>query len=137
MSQTVRTGLAQNVEPTTDPCSLVDRWTIHPRLAEALVAMTIRLPFRFRVISGYRTAERQAELAREGRPAAPDHLSTHRSCPATGVDVWPDVEPVNTVKAMLGVAAMEQGLRWGGGSPVDPQTGIPSDWNHLDLGPRS
>lgn len=28
------------------------------------------------------------------------------------------------------------GLRVGGGSAVDPGTGIPSDWNHVDTGAR-
>lgn len=41
----------------------------------------------------------------------------------------------NSVKARLGAEATHVGFRWGGGSPVDPETGIPSDWNHLDGGP--
>lgn len=136
MSQDIATGLRQGVTPTSDPCEISTRWKLDDRVARALVRMASRLPFGFRIISGHRTREEQLELARQGRPAAPDHLSTHRSCPATGVDIWPDVEPTRPVKATLGAAAMEQGLRWGGGSPVD-DTGIPSDWNHFDLGPRT
>lgn len=87
------------------------------------------------LISGYRTAEQQAELEREGRPAAPDELSTHRSCPATGADLRPEVAVTPSLKVILGEAAMRSGLRWGGGSPRD-RDGIPVDWNHVDLGPR-
>jgi len=95
-----------------------------------------RIPFPIQIISGYRTAEQQEQLKREGARTAPDELSTHRSCPATGADLWPEVTPTNPVKATLGTNARLVGLRWGGGSDVDPQTGIPSDWNHFDLGPR-
>jgi len=94
-----------------------------------------RLPFTCTIISGYRTAEYQAQLAAEGAHTAPDALSTHRSCPATGADVWPELTPTNVVKAAVGEAATVAGLRWGGGSKLDAD-GIPIDWNHLDLGPR-
>lgn len=39
-------------------------------------------------------------------------------------------------RVQFGLAANLAGLRWGGGSTVD-DTGVPSDWNHLDLGPRT
>jgi len=131
-------------------CALSARWGIHPELARRLAIMQQACPFRLNLISGYRTAERQAELEREGRPTAPDALSTHRSCPATGADI----SPVNVtglsqpVQVYVGEAATRAGLRWGGGSPtkrlVFPGAGkkgdtgldIPSDWQHVDLGPR-
>lgn len=128
--------ISEYIEPTSDACAVSSRWAITLELAYALRNMSGELPFRLKIISGYRTAEEQADLAAAGRPAAPDHLSTHRSCPATGVDVLPDIAVTNAVKATLGATAIRHGLRWGGGSPVDRQTGIPSDWNHLDLGPR-
>lgn len=118
-------------------CRFASKWIIDERVAVKLVMMASRLPFGIQIISGYRTAERQKELERDGRPTAPDHLSTHRSCPATGVDVLPTVAVSRIVKATLGEAAVVAGFRWGGGSPVDGETGIPSDWNHFDLGPRS
>lgn len=130
-------ALRQYIHPgITGPCQLADRWKIAVPLAARLVTLAGRIPFRISIISGFRTVERQVELAEEGRPAADPDRSTHTSCPATGVDVWPDVEPTDVVKARLGAEATVVGLRWGGGSPVDPETGIPSDWNHFDLGPR-
>lgn len=120
-----------------DPCSLSGRWLICPRLAERLVAMASRLPFPVQIISGYRTPEHQLALGREGRPVAAVDRSTHTSCPATGADIWPGVAVTRVVQATMGEAAVVAGLRWGGGSPVDPNTGIPSDWNHVDLGPRA
>lgn len=88
------------------------------------------------IISGYRSPEKQRELKRQGRPAAPVDVSNHTSCPATAVDVRIGLAPTNVMKAILGRIAVEEGLRWGGGSPVNPETGIPSDWNHFDVGPR-
>lgn len=118
---------------------LVERWGIAPELAVRLMLMAdtfrIRTSSGLRIISGFRTAEEQRELEREGRPAAPDRLSTHRGCPATGADVSPELAVTPSVKVLLGEAAMLSGLRWGGGSPRDAN-GIPTDWNHVDLGPR-
>lgn len=89
------------------------------------------------IISGYRSRADQERLRREGRPTAPDELSTHRTCPASGVDIRVrGVLPSPDVKMKVGVAAGLAGLRWGGGSTPDSE-GIPSDWNHLDLGPRT
>lgn len=128
----------------TDVCSragqLAQGWTITPQLAllvaqlEQLVRQEIGRDLE--VISGYRTVEEQIALARAGRPAADPDLSNHTRCPATAVDVRIGALPTNAQKARLGALAQGLGLRWGGGSPVDPQTGIPSDWNHFDLGPR-
>ncbi len=88
-----------------------------------------------RIISGYRSAKEQEDLRRAGRPTALDQLSTHRSCPATGIDVTLGSLPTPVLKATWGRNVVEVGLRWGGGSPVN-STGIPSDWQHVDLGPR-
>lgn len=132
--------IPQRIDPDAsieEQCLLGARWKIHPDLLAALMLMADILPFTITIISGHRTKERQAELSKEGRPAAPDELSTHRSCPATGADLMPTVAITNAVKASLGAAAVAAGLRWGGGSPVDRSTGIPSDWNHVDLGPRA
>lgn len=64
-------------------------------------------------------------------------MSNHTSCPATAIDVSIGFAPTNVLKATLGRVGILAGLRWGGGSPVDRQTGIPSDWNHFDIGPRA
>lgn len=91
----------------------------------------------FEMISGYRTCRKQMMLGRRGRPAAPCDISTHTSCPATGADFrLPGLFDTDVVKSLFGGAAIRAGLRWGGGSPVDPKTNIPSDWNHVDLGRR-
>lgn len=88
------------------------------------------------VISGFRSRAKQEELKRRGRPTAPFQLSTHTICPARGADLRVvGIFPSRNVKLHFGQAAFEEGLRWGGGSAVD-QHGIPSDWNHVDLGPR-
>jgi len=122
---------------TGEWCDLSRRWLIHPELARRLVTLAARAPFPVQIISGYRSPAKQKALRQEGRPAAPVDLSTHTSCPATGADVWPGVAVTRVVQAQLGEAGVIAGLRWGGGSPVDPSTGIPTDWNHFDMGPRS
>jgi len=127
--------IPQAITPETDLCELANKWKIDPVLAAALISMAERLPFPFQIISGWRSREHQEQLIRGGK-GAPVDRSTHCSCPATGADLWPNVAVTNVVKATLGEAATIAGLRWGGGSPVDPDTGIPSDWNHVDLGPR-
>lgn len=117
-------------------CALSLQWGIEEQLASRLQAMAGRTEFPISIISGLRTPQEQKALARAGRPAAPVGVSTHLSCPATGADVMPQIAVTNIVKARLGAEGVRAGLRWGGGSPVDPRTGIPSDWNHFDLGPR-
>jgi len=89
------------------------------------------------IISGFRTREEQRRLGRQGRPTAPDEQSTHRSCPATGVDVAIAFLTSEFQKATWGRIALVNGLRWGGGGPVDPKNGIPLDWAHVDIGPRN
>ena len=88
------------------------------------------------IISGWRSAAEQRRLSRQGRPTAPDALSTHRSCPATGVDISLGVMPTNFMKAIWGRITLIHGLRWGGGGPVF-ESGIPKDWPHVDRGPRT
>jgi len=88
------------------------------------------------IVSGFRTQAEQATLRRRGRPTAPDNLSTHRSCPATGVDIGLGFAPTRVQKAIWGRIVTLNGLRWGGGGPVD-DGGIPLDWQHVDRGPRS
>lgn len=129
--------LPERIRMDTDPCDLSSRWLISPTLSSRFIQTAARLPFDMSIISGYRTVQRQMELMREGRPAANPLRSTHTSCPATGADVRLGVAVTPLIQARFGLAAVESGLRWGGGSPVDPETGIPSDWNHVDLGPRA
>lgn len=119
---------------------LEQRWRIHPelarRLALTMVAFRSRTATGIAVISGYRSSAEQAALRRQGRPAARDDLSTHRVCPATGADVQINGLADKNRKWIFGELAMLNGLRWGGGSPRDEE-GFPSDWNHVDLGPRA
>lgn len=128
--------IPQAITPETDYCQLARAWQLQQILAWNLVRMTRRLEFAVSIISGHRSCEQQEALRREGRPAAPCDVSTHVVCPAQGADLLPGVAPTNAVKARFGEAALSVGLRWGGGSPIDPETGIPSDWNHVDMGPR-
>lgn len=110
--------------------------TLSVRLWCALAQAEAETGLSWDIISGHRSCEEQEELARQGRPAAPCHLSTHVSFPATGADVRVSSIATRSLKATWGRIVVENGMRWGGGSPVDPETGIPSDWNHVDLGPR-
>lgn len=118
-----------------DPCLLAQRWTISEELAHKLLCLASRVPFQIQIISGYRTANEQEKLIRDGR-GAPEDRSTHRSCPATGADLWPLVAVTTNVKGYIGAACTVCQLRWGGGSKLD-EYGMPSDWNHVDLGPRA
>lgn len=128
--------IPETLTPTMDACDLARKWIITPDLATRLLDMAGRLEFPVQIISGWRSKDVQEDLIRTGK-GAPDEVSTHRSCPATGADLWPIIAVTDVVKARLGEAAFSAGLRWGGGSPPDPSTGIPSDWNHVDLGPRA
>lgn len=106
-------------------------------LAGRLMMMASRLEFPISIISGFRSEAEQDALREAGRPTAPNDLSTHLSCPATGVDLRPQIAVTTLVKARLGTEGVFSSLRWGGGSSVDAETGIPSDWQHFDLGPRT
>lgn len=121
---------------------LVERWQIAPELAVRLLELEVRWAERFpglgslRIISGHRTVDEQLGLLEDpSSRAAPVHLSTHTTCPATGADLTLPMTADDGLKIELGFLVMASGLRWGGGSPLD-QRGIPADWNHVDLGPR-
>ena len=124
-----------------DPCDLAQRWKVSPDTIKRvwLSAQDFELETggrRVYIISGWRSRNEQRQLARQGRPTAPDSVSTHRSCPATGVDISFGVNSTDFMRAMWGRITLINGLRWGGGGPVDPKTFIPLDWRHVDLGPR-
>jgi len=149
---------AREVIIDSSPCDLAKNWGIHPKVAEKVFTAAMLFDIEARVlgkmgkpevkiISGYRTKAEQDALRRSGRPAARDDLSTHRSCPATGVDISLGAFPSLAQKIAWGRNVMQQGLRWGGGSPLDSDPfpafpganwrgGIPEDWQHVDLGPR-
>ena len=124
-----------------DYCDLAERWGVAPDVMRRvwLSAQDFEVQtggIRVEIVSGFRSRNEQRQLGRQGRPTAPDNLSTHRSCPATGVDVSLGIRPTTFVKAVWGRVALFNGLRWGGGGPTDPETLIPVDWPHVDRGPR-
>jgi len=123
-------------------CDLAERWGVDQDTMDRV--WTAALDFenemggiRVWIISGWRTRQEQRQLGRRGRPTAPDDVSTHRSCPATGVDISLGLLPSNFMKATWGRITLINGLRWGGGGKVDRNTGIPLDWPHVDRGPRT
>lgn len=129
----------------TDEKATPDRLQLEWGIAAELACRLIRMAHVFQerttreliIISGYRSCERQQELAAQGRPAAPCNVSNHTVCPARAVDLYiqgASMAP-RQLKLDFGDAALIAGLRWGGGSPLED--GIPSDWNHVDLGPRN
>jgi len=122
-----------------DACELALRWGVDPQTMERVAASADQFfqetRARVEIISGLRTPAEQAALRRSGRPAARDDLSTHLSCPATGVDVSLGFAPTRVQKAIWGRIAVMNGLRWGGGGAVD-SGGIPVDFGHVDRGPR-
>jgi len=87
------------------------------------------------IVSGFRSVAEQNRLRRQGRPTADNDRSTHLSCPATGVDVSLGARPSNFLKATWGRLTLVHGLRWGGGGAI-AESGIPLDWQHVDVGPR-
>ncbi len=123
-----------------DPCVISKRWKIHPELAVLAIELARKYHERtgdqLFIISGYRDRRKQNALRKAGRPAAPIELSNHTICPARALDVQTGLAPTSNIKGYLGAAAAGLPLRWGGGSPPD-SNGIPSDWNHFDLGPRT
>jgi len=88
------------------------------------------------IVSGARTDAEQNALRRSGRPAAANNRSTHLTCPATGVDISLGLGPSRMEMVLWGDLAVRQGLRWGGGGEVN-EVGVPVDWQHVDLGPRT
>ena len=146
--------LPETLDASKDPCALSERWVISPGIGEGLILLGEAFKFdprlrtilrvsgtTLKIISGFRTIQEQLRLAQEGRPAAPPSLSTHTSCPATGVDLRIEghMNPFGNAQdleiwSIVGRMAEQFGMRWGGGSPI--RSGIPSDFNHFDLGPR-
>ena len=102
-----------------DTCALASRWGVSEDLVRRLKLSAEDFLFETRgnveMISGYRTRAEQEALGRKGRPTAPDELSTHRSCPATGADVNIGWAPTRVQKAIWGRIVTMNGLRWGGG----------------------
>ena len=132
---------ARELITDSDPCTLAEKWgvalDVMERVWQAAERFTMETGgLRVWVISGWRSAAEQRRLSRQGRPTAPDALSTHRSCPATGVDISLGLLASEFMKVTWGRAALVAGLRWGGGGPVDPKNLIPLDWRHVDRGPR-
>jgi uncharacterized protein YcbK (DUF882 family) len=133
-------------EPTIpEECALIgEKWLLDPRLAQRVAVVMHEwrkeTHIGIEVISGYRTVEEQRELIRRGRPAADPSVSTHTSCPSTGVDVRINGLMTRLMKARFLRIARMAGLRVGGNDYCTPSTcddiGIPNDWNHLDLGRR-
>jgi len=122
-----------------DPCDLAQRWGVDLETMRLVVDSADEFWQETRqdvdIISGLRTRAEQAALKASGRPTARDDRSTHRSCPATGVDVSLGFAPVRIQKEIWGRIAFFHGLRWGGGGDVD-EGGVPIDWGHVDRGPR-
>jgi len=120
-------------------CAIADRWSVSldtiQRVQVAAQDFFVETGRQVWIISGWRSREQQKRLSRQGRPTAPDDRSTHRSCPATGVDVSLGARPSNFLKATWGRLTLIHGLRWGGGGAV-AESGIPLDWQHVDIGPR-
>ena len=122
-------------------CALAERWRVSIDTMDAVWCAAARYEIetgglRVEIISGWRSRFEQRHLGRQGRPTAPDALSTHRSCPATGVDISLGVLPSGFMKVTWGRLAGICGLRWGGGGPTEPDSLIPLDWPHVDRGPR-
>lgn len=121
-----------------EECALANRWLVTEDTMRRVVLSAEQYweetRHRVWIISGYRTAAEQAALGRAGRPAARDDLSTHRSCPATGVDVSLGAFPERSRIGIWGRIVLLNGLRWGGGGPV--VRGMPTDFGHVDRGPR-
>jgi len=131
--------MEREVITLSEPCALASTWGVDDGLmvrvfkAAELYTNFTRSPVW--IISGWRSRFEQMQLGRGGRPAARDDLSTHRTCPATGLDISLGTVPSREKKTFWGQMVLANGLRWGGGSEVG-QDGIPSDWQHVDLGPR-
>jgi len=122
-----------------DPCGVARRWGVAldtiQRVVEAAQDFFIETGRQVWIISGWRSQAEQRRLSRQGRPTARDEFSTHRSCPATGVDISLGAFPSGFLKVRWGHYTLVHGLRWGGGGAVD-EAGIPLDWGHVDTGPR-
>lgn len=126
-------------ELVEDVCVLALEWGVERILMNRLHMMAKLLPFKLLLVSGFRTRSEQDALSKAG-DAAPFDRSTHTTCPATGMDLqvvgWSKKNAPPEIRRVFGTAAQAVGLRWGGGSRADERTGLPVDWNHVDLGPR-
>jgi len=124
-----------------DICAIAERWGVAldtiGRVVRAAEEFTTETGRDVWIISGWRSRAEQRRLSRQGRPTAADDRSTHRSCPATGVDISLGLLPSGFLKVRWGHHTLVHGLRWGGGGAVDPDSFIPLDWQHVDVGPRS
>jgi hypothetical protein len=122
-----------------DACELAEVWGVRPDIMQKVIQaadiylMQTRSPVW--IISGYRTWAEQQRLGTMGRPTADEDKSTHRTCPSTGMDISLGSWVPRDKKEYWGSLVQLVGLRWGGGSKVD-EHGIPSDWQHIDAGPR-
>jgi len=120
-------------------CTLAERWVVMPsvmarlhRSAKEFEEETGRAVW---IVSGYRTKTEQDALRARGRPTATENRSTHRSCPSTGVDITLGFGPTTEMKHIWARILFMNGLRMGGGSPLDDDL-LPTDWQHVDEGPR-
>ena len=124
----------------TDPADLIEKWGLECNFAYRVAKFIDEAEFALgrdvEIISGFRSRKEQEQLSKEGRPTAPFYLSNHTTCPATAIDISMGFARTREMKLILGHQAHLNGLRWGGGSPLDDD-GLPSDWNHFDLGPRN
>jgi len=124
-----------------DPCDLAETWGVDADVMRRVWLSAVDWERqtgslrRVQIISGFRTAQEQERLRRQGRPTASDSRSTHRSCPATGVDVNLGFAPSRLEIVLWGNVVLVNGLRWGGGGKVN-EVGVPLDWQHVDRGPR-
>ena len=128
------------ITPSSDPCRLAKDWGVDEAVMTRVVAAAQMYSSEHRglpvdIISGARTRAEQLKLKRGGRQVADPEKSTHLSCPATGVDISLGLAPTREQISAWGTVAQIHGLRWGGGSPLEIDR-IPSDWQHVDVGPR-
>lgn len=124
---------------SADYCDLARRWGVSERVMSALHTAAIQFEAEtgrpVRIHSGYRTEAEQEALRARGRPTASDSTSTHRTFPATGADITLGFVPNVTLKHIWGRILRMNGLRMGGGSSLDRDL-LPTDWQHVDAGPR-
>jgi len=139
----------ENPASHADFCEFVAEWQVTETLAAKAMALGCRFTegggFALRIISGGRTCEQQNRLRAAGRPAASCARSTHvleGGRLATGFDIAtptgvgpPGSPSADLVWRTIGALAQLEGLRWGGGSDI-LVSGVPTDPNHFDLGPR-
>jgi len=103
----------------SSPCEIATRWGVDLGVMSALHRSSVQFEAEtgreVRIHSGFRTRAEQDALRARGRPAADDSKSTHRTCPATGVDVTLGFVPNVTLKFIWQRVLFMNGLRMGGG----------------------